>query len=64
MAMDVAEITAPAKDCIEVLLTLSEGQYFEMGEDIATLKETLGLPKSASTTQVICEAVHRQAAAG
>jgi hypothetical protein len=56
------EVVAPRQDAIEVLLTLSPGQYAEMGQDIATLRKALDLPNSASNTQVIVEAVRRQAA--
>lgn len=55
---------APAPDAIEVLLTLSPSQYSEMGQDLEGLRERLELPKSASNTQVILEAVHRQASEG
>jgi hypothetical protein len=66
MASDaaVAEIRAPAEDCIEVLLTLSPGQYAQMGDGIAILRRRLDLPNSASNTHVILEAVRRQAASG
>lgn len=55
------EIAAPRQDAIEVLLTLAPGQYAQMGDDLERLREKLDLPRSASTTQVIVEAVHRQA---
>jgi hypothetical protein len=58
------KMRAPKLDAIEVLLTLSPGQYAEMGQDIEALRRGLELPKSASSTQVILEAVHRQAGAG
>lgn len=60
----VAEMQAPATDLIEVLLTLSPGQYRDMGEDLAALRARLNLPSSVSNTQVILEAIHRQAEAG
>jgi hypothetical protein len=58
------EIRAPRKDAIEVLLTLAPGQYSQMGDDLERLRAKLNLPRSASNTQVILEAVHRQAAQG
>jgi hypothetical protein len=57
----LVEVQAPAPDCVEVLLTLSPGQYREMGQDLAALRRRLDLPVSASNTQVILEAVRRQA---
>lgn len=54
----------PAPDAIEVLLTLSLSQYAEMGHDLEALRRQLDLPKSASNTEIILEAVHRQAGAG
>jgi hypothetical protein len=63
--MSVAtQVRAPAADAIEVLLTLSPSQYAEMGHDLEELRHRLDLPKSASTTQIILEAVHRQAEQG
>jgi hypothetical protein len=58
------QVRAPAADAIEVLLTLSPSQYAEMGHDLEELRRKLDLPKSASTTQVILEALHRQAEQG
>jgi hypothetical protein len=55
---------APADDLIEVLLTPSLPLYMQMGEDIERIKRQLGLPKSASNTQVIAEVLHRQAQQG
>jgi hypothetical protein len=62
-AAQVTELRAPDRDCIEVLLTLPPGQYRQMGADLERLREKLNLPKSTPTTQVIVEAIHRQAAA-
>jgi hypothetical protein len=61
-APEAVGITAPQPDLIEVLLTLAPGQYSQMGDDLERLREQLNLPRSASNTQVIVEAVHRQAA--
>jgi hypothetical protein len=57
------QVVAPRADAIEVLLTLSPGQYREMGDDLEEVRRRLGLPKSAGPTQIILEAVHRQALA-
>jgi len=57
----VIEVAPPRQDAIEVLLTLAPGQYSQMGDDLERLRAKLDLPRSASTTQVILEAVHRQA---
>ena len=54
----------PAPDAIEVLLTLSPAKYAEMGQDLEALRRQLDLPKSASNTEIILEAVHRQAQPG
>lgn len=58
------QVVAPRADAMEVLLTLSPAQYRELGSDLGQLRESLGLPKSASTTQIFLEAIHRQACAG
>jgi hypothetical protein len=55
------QVKAPRADAVEVLLTLSPGQYAAMGDDLADLRGLLDLPSSASNTQVILEAVRRQA---
>jgi hypothetical protein len=60
----VAEMKTPAADAIEVLLTLSPAQYAEMGADLEGLRDLLDLPRSTSNTQVILEAVRRQAHPG
>jgi hypothetical protein len=52
---------SPGSDVIEVLLTLSPGQYAQMGSDLDLLRKQFDLPRSASNTLVILEAVHRQA---
>jgi hypothetical protein len=57
-----AKVAPPRQDAIEVLLTLAPGQYAQMGDDLEQLRAKLNLPRSASNTQVILEAVHRQAA--
>jgi hypothetical protein len=64
VASTAEALRAPAPDAIEVLLTLSPTKYREMGEDLAELRDKLDLPKSASNTAVILEAIHRQASAG
>jgi hypothetical protein len=55
---------APVPDAIEVLMTLSPAKYAAMGQDLEELRRKLDLPKSASNTEVILEAVHRQADQG
>lgn len=57
------QVGAPRADAIEVLLTLSPSQYAEMGHDLEEARQQLGLPKSARPTQIILEAVRRQASA-
>jgi hypothetical protein len=52
---------APPKDAIEIVLTPSMSQYRQMGEDIEALRRQLDLPSSASNTEVIVKALHRQA---
>jgi len=47
----------PAPDAIEILMTLSLGQYAEMGRDLEAARQRLDLPKSASNTDVILKAV-------
>lgn len=60
----LAEVRAPAPDCIEVLLTPSPGLYAQMGADIAAARKSLNLAPSASNTQVIAEALRRAADRG
>jgi hypothetical protein len=55
------QMIPPRADAIEVLLTLSPGQYKEMGADLQVIRRRLNLPTSASNSQVIQEAVRRQA---
>lgn len=64
LAATAEAMRPPAPDAIEVLMTLSPGEYAEMGYDIEALRKQLDLPKSASNTAVILEAVHRQARSG
>ncbi len=64
LAPTAAAMRVPALDAIEVLLTLSPAKYAEMGQDLKELRRKLDLPKSASNTEVILEAVHRQARPG
>lgn len=47
----------PAPDAIEVLLTLSESEYAEMSEYLERVRDRLGLPRSASNTELILAAV-------
>ncbi len=54
-------VRAPRADAIEVLMTLSLGQYAAMDRDLEEARGKLDLPKSASNTDVILEAVHRLA---
>lgn len=54
-------IRAPRADAVEVLMTLSLGQYVAMDHDLEEARAKLELPKSASNTDVIIEAVHRLA---
>lgn len=64
LATSPSAMQTPAPDAIEVLMTLSLGEYAEMGHDIEALRKQLNLPKSASNTAIILEAVHRQARSG
>ena len=52
----------PSPDAIEVLLTLSVDEYNEIGNHLERLRETWGFPRSASTTEILFEALRRQAA--
>lgn len=54
-------VRAPRPDAIEVLMTLSMGQYVAMDHDLEEARQKLNLPKSASNTDVILEAVRRLA---
>lgn len=62
-AATATKTQAPADGLIEVVLTLRPGQYAEVGHDLQALREKLNLPRSASNTEVILEALHRQAVA-
>lgn len=53
MAEGADKMRPPRPDAIEVLLTLSEGQYAQMGRDLEAVRERLQLPKSTSNTAVI-----------
>jgi hypothetical protein len=55
---------APAADLIEVLLLLTPPKYAEMGHNLEEIRRRLDLPVSVSHTQVILEAVRRQAHPG
>lgn len=55
------QMTPPRPDMMEVLLTLTPAQYADFGDDVHRLREKLELPLSTSNTQVILEAVRRQA---
>lgn len=57
-------VRPPRPDGVEVLMTLSLGQYAAMGQDLEEARQKLDLPKSASNTDVILEAVHRLADQG
>lgn len=57
----MTKLRPTAPDVIEVLLTLSPGQYAQMGSDLERLRRQFDLPGSASNTQVILEAVRSQA---
>lgn len=47
----------PRPDGVEILMTLSLGQYAAMGRDLEAARQRLGLPKSASNTDVILKAI-------
>ncbi len=47
----------PAPDAIEVLLTLSESEYAEIGECLERVRDRLDLPRSASNDELILGAV-------
>lgn len=64
LATTAAAVKAPRQDAMEVLLTLSPAQYAEMGDDLQRLRERLDLPLHTSNTQIILEAVRRQAERG
>lgn len=53
----VTKTQAPADGLIEVLLTLEPSDYAEMGMDLERVRERLNLPRSASNTKLILEAV-------
>jgi hypothetical protein len=55
------QVKAVRADAVEILLTPSLALYREMGEDIAAIRERLNLGPSVSNTQVIAEALRRQA---
>jgi predicted RNase H-like HicB family nuclease len=46
-----------ADGMVEVLLTLSPAKYAEMGQGIERLRDRLGMPRSASNTELILRAV-------
>lgn len=48
-------------EVIEVVLALNPVQYDDLGRDLETLRETLDLPPLASNTEVVLEAVRKQA---
>lgn len=58
-------MTEPASqdpaEVIEVVLALNPTQYAGLGEDLETLRSTLDLPPLASNTEVVLEAVRKQA---
>jgi hypothetical protein len=58
------KMAPPRAGALEVLLTLTPSQYAEMGNDLEALRRRLKLPKSASNTRVILEALHRFAKQG
>jgi hypothetical protein len=55
------QVKAARADAVEVLLTPSLALYREMGDDIEAIREQLDLGPSVSNTQVIAEALRRQA---
>lgn len=58
------QVKVEADGLIEVVLLLRPGQYTEMGADLQEIRRRLKLPSSASNSQVIQEAVRRQAQPG
>lgn len=58
------QVKAPRPDAVEVVMPLTSEQVKALGDDLARLAEVLGLPSSASNTELILEAVHRQAGSG
>jgi hypothetical protein len=48
-------------EVIEVVLALDPTQYAALGRDLETLRSTLDLPPLASNTEVVLEAVRKQA---
>jgi hypothetical protein len=64
LALTKDAVRTPRPDGVEVLMTLSLGQYADMGRDLEEARQKLKLPKSASNTDVILAAVHRLACDG
>jgi hypothetical protein len=58
------QMTAPSADAIEVWFALTPAQYRAVGEDLDKIRDRLKLPKSVPNSQVILEAVRRQANPG
>jgi len=55
---------APRCDAIEVLMTLSPGQYDDMGRDLNAVRQRLDLPVSTPSDEVIRKALHHLASGG
>lgn len=55
------QVKARESEFLELPLMLTMGQYEQMGDDLAEVRRLLKLPKSASNTEIIIAAVHRQA---
>lgn len=52
-----------ASERVEVVMPLTRAQLASFSEDLERLAEYFDLPASASNTELILEAVHRQATA-
>ncbi|HWA55238.1 MAG TPA: hypothetical protein VG816_13800 [Solirubrobacterales bacterium] len=61
MALGVATQAPSSATHLEVVLALTPDDYRAMGEHIKALRRTFAMPTSATATEVIAEAVRRQA---
>lgn len=53
LAQSADAMRPPRPDAVEVLLTLSEGQYAEMSRNLEVIRGRCELPRSTSNTDVI-----------
>ncbi len=64
MASAVSAETAQATERVEIVMPLTPAQIEGLNMDLERLAELLDLPSWASNTELILEAVHRQAHPG